>query len=201
MINKRILALFLLTVPAFAAPFTIYTSLSEFGGSLTTTPIVSSVNETPVLMWGLVERVYSTGSPMLAAGLMVDTTPAGPGRGLELLVRWMDGSVQTIGFWGGDGTHVIGFRGVITTSPFQELILRTGDPQHYGIQETVTIGAFYSLGDVPNITHTPEPSTLVLLGCGAALLFTIALARIAAKPKAPQRKPPQKSDSSRPPTF
>lgn len=172
---KHLLLSLLMIATAGAAP-TAYTDLDLFKNALPFPLETQAIGQTIVLFPGAAGVEYATGQPLFAAGLLLDTTPAGPGTGIDLSIRLANGTEQHVGFWGGDGSNVIGFRGVITTSPFQALILRTGW-YGAGVKETVTIvTSFFDGPDNPGETATtPEPGSRALFGFGFLILACICI--------------------------
>jgi hypothetical protein len=140
----------------------------SFAGAVQTV----TLEQTTVLVYQSTEWSWSPGGLVSAAGVWIDTTPAGPGQGVQMLVRFADNSEQIAGFWGGDCSNVVGFRGVSSSVPFQSLVLRTGGPSFCGIQETLTLSdpVFAVVGSDDPPAYAPEPGGAALGALGLAAL-------------------------------
>ena len=164
----------LLTIGTAQAGLTTYTDLDLFTLDLPGVIQTQTLGQTVVLLNTAAPREFSTGSPMIAAGLTLDTRPAGPGAGIKFSVRYADGTVEDVGFWYAD---IVGFRGVIATRPFMALLVNAGESWRTGlIQETITFSTFTTGKNSPPSpeplpSHMPEPGGLLLVPAGLGVIW------------------------------
>jgi len=86
--------LLILTIGTAQAALTTFTDLDTFTLATPEVMQTSAIGQTVVLYnFGQAPLEFSTGSPMTAAGLTVDTRPAGPGAGFNLAVRYGAGGI------------------------------------------------------------------------------------------------------------
>lgn len=165
----RLIGLLLLLATGLSASVVTYTNFQNFRAS--SGPLqYEPVNETFVL-FPLGDVVTFEFAPTKAAGLWIDTTPAGPGSGVKLGVQYLNDVVEWAGFWGGNGTNVIGFLGVVSTDLIKGIVLGTGTFANYGNKETSFVPwVKHAIDQDAPPASTPEPGTLAMAGISFLLM-------------------------------